>query len=34
MPAQVILEFEGITTKEYDAVNAALGIDMSTGEGN
>ena len=21
MPAQVILEFEGITTKEYDAVN-------------
>ena len=23
MPAQVILEFEGVTTKEYDAVNAA-----------
>ena len=25
MPAQVILEFEGVTTKEYDAVNKALG---------
>jgi hypothetical protein len=34
MPAQVILEFEGITTKEYDAVNAALGIDPATGEGD
>src|ERR1700722_5069084 len=34
MPAQVILEFEGVTTKEYDAVNAALGIDPSTGEGD
>jgi hypothetical protein len=34
MSAQVILEFEGITTKEYDAVNTALGIDMSTGEGD
>jgi hypothetical protein len=34
MAAAVILEFEGVTTKEYDAVNTALGIDMSTGEGN
>jgi len=34
MTAQVILEFEGVTTAEYDAVNAALGIDPSTGEGN
>ena len=33
MPAQVILEFEGVTTKEYDAVNAALGLDPATGEG-
>ena len=24
----------GVTTKEYDAVNAALGIDQTTGEGN
>lgn len=34
MAAGVILEFEGVTTKEYDAVNAELGIDMGTGEGN
>ena len=34
MPAQVILEFEGVTTKEYDAVNAALGIDPESGEGD
>jgi hypothetical protein len=33
MPAQVILEFEGVTTKDYDAVNAALGIDPDTGAG-
>ena len=33
MPAQVILEFEGVTTKEYDAVNAALGIDPESGAG-
>jgi hypothetical protein len=33
MAAAVILEFEGVTTKEYDAVNAALGIDTETGEG-
>ena len=34
MPAAVILEFEGVATKEYDAVNAALGIDMASGEGD
>jgi len=34
MTAQVILEFDGVTTKEYDAVNAALGIDMATGTGD
>jgi hypothetical protein len=33
MVAEVILEFEGVTTKEYDAVNAALGIDLSTDRG-
>jgi hypothetical protein len=33
MAAGVILEFEGVTQKEYDAVNAALGIDMSDGSG-
>ena len=34
MAAAVILEFEGVTLKEYAAVNAALGIDMATGEGD
>jgi hypothetical protein len=34
MPAQLILEFEGVTTKEYEAVNAALGIDPATGAGD
>jgi len=34
MAAELILEFEGVTTKEYNAVNAALGIDPSTGEGD
>ena len=34
MPSQVILEFEGVTTKEYNAVNDALGIDTNTGSGN
>ena len=34
MAAGVILEFEGVTKKEYDAVNAALGIDQETGEGD
>jgi hypothetical protein len=34
MPAAVILEFEGVTEKEYDAVNAALGVDMKDGSGD
>ncbi len=34
MPAGVILEFEGVTMKEYEAVNNVLGIDMATGEGD
>ena len=34
MAAGVILEFEGITLTEYNAVNDALGIDMETGEGD
>jgi len=34
MTAAVILEFEGVTLTEYNAVNAALGIDQSTGEGD
>ena len=34
MPAAVILEFEGVTEKEYDAVNAALDFDPKTGEGD
>jgi hypothetical protein len=34
MAAQIILTFEGVTTKEYDAVNKALGIDMSAGSGD
>ena len=34
MPAQVILEFEGVTTKEYEAVNKELGVDPSTGKGD
>ena len=31
MAAGLILEFEGVTEKEYRAVNDALGIDPSTG---
>jgi hypothetical protein len=34
MAAGLILEFEGVTLKEYEAVNDALGIDMGTGEGD
>ena len=34
MTAELILQFDGVTTKEYHAVNAALGIDPETGEGN
>ena len=34
MAAGLILEFEGVTRKEYDATNDALGIDMESGSGN
>mgnify|MGYP000849803784 CR=1 FL=1 len=34
MAAALILEFEGVTQKEYDAVNRELGIDPQTGEGD
>ena len=34
MAAELILEFEGVTTVEYDAVNKELGIDPATGEGD
>ena len=34
MTAAVILEFDGIGQKEYDAVNAALGMDFATGAGD
>jgi hypothetical protein len=34
MPAALILEFEGVTEKEYEAVNAALDFDPKTGEGD
>jgi len=34
MAAGLILEFEGVTEKEYSAVNKELGIDMDTGKGN
>lgn len=34
MAAGVILEFEDVTIKQYDAVNAALGIDSRTGSGD
>jgi len=34
MAAALILEFEGITQKEYEAVNRELGIDPETGEGD
>jgi hypothetical protein len=34
MAAAVILEFEGVTQKEYDAVNTALGLDTGSGEGD
>ena len=31
---ELILEFEGVTTKEYEAVNKELGIDMESGKGD
>jgi hypothetical protein len=34
MAAAVILEFEGVTEKEYRAVNDQLGVDHETGAGD
>ena len=34
MAAGLILEFEGVTSAEYDAVNDKLGIDTQTGKGD
>ena len=34
MAAELILEFEGVTTAEYEAVNKELGIDHVTGKGD
>jgi hypothetical protein len=34
MAAAVILEFDGVTLETYYAVNAALGLDPQTGEGD
>ena len=34
MAEALILEFEGIGRERYEAVNAALGIDAATGEGD
>ncbi len=34
MPAQLTLEFEGVTEKQYWAVNKELGIDATSGEGD
>ncbi len=34
MAVELILEFEGVTTNEYEAVNKDLGIDPDSGEGN
>jgi hypothetical protein len=34
MTAELILEFEGVTEKEYFAVNKELGLDPKSGEGD
>jgi hypothetical protein len=34
MAAALILEFEGVSEKEYEAVNAELDFDPKTGEGD
>ena len=34
MPEGLILEFEGVGRAQYEAVNARLGIDAATGEGD
>jgi hypothetical protein len=34
MPEGLILEFDGVGADQYNAVNASLGIDPSTGQGD
>jgi hypothetical protein len=34
MSEAIILEFSGVTPDQYSAVNAILGINMETGEGD
>ncbi len=34
MAAGLLLEFEGVTQKDYESVNQKLGIDMQTGKGD
>jgi hypothetical protein len=34
MPAGVILEFEGVSKKDYDAVNKELNVDPYSGKGD
>jgi hypothetical protein len=34
MAEALILEFDGLTKGDYDAVNATLGLDSMTGEGD
>jgi len=33
MAWQLTLSFDGLTAEDYEAVNAALGLDMATGAG-
>ena len=34
MSEALILEFQGVTVDQYQAVNKLLGLDAATGEGN
>jgi len=34
MAAGLILEFSGVSDKDYEAVSSKLGIDVKTGQGN
>jgi hypothetical protein len=34
MPEALILEFQGVTEADYEAVNKQLGIDMNSGTGD
>jgi hypothetical protein len=34
MPEGLILEFDGVGREQYEAVNARLGIDMDSGQGD